>query len=120
MIMKDDCINITVAGLNKGLVVPYILEHLGIEHDEHNKISLTNYTKVFDFFADGMYIPKGHTGKNVHTYIDEERKGFVVDYRGVKGYYDELSSVHLDESDYELTTARAIVDLLLRFRIQDG
>lgn len=120
MIMKYDCINITVAGLNKGLVVPYILEHLGIEYDEHNKISLTNYTKVFDFFADGMYIPKGHTGKNVHTYIDEERKGFVVDYRGVKGYYDELSSVHLDESDYELTTARAIVDLLLRFRIQDG
>ena len=107
MTLKDGIIDITVSGLNKKVTVPYILDTLKIpyEKDEFGKckISTRMENKIFDFFDDGMYIPKGFTGKNIHTYIDEKRSGKIEDYLGNTANYMELSCIHLDESDYSLS-----------------
>ena len=77
---------------------------------------------IFDFFQNGMYIPATYeiddkiyvgTGKNIHTYIDEERDGLVKDYNGKPFEYHIESCIHMEESDYTLTLAHEFVDLLL-------
>ena len=86
----------------------------------------------FDFFKDGMYIPATYeieefnektgkkekkicvgTGKNTHTYIDEQRDGLVKDYLGNYYEYHVESGIHMEESDYTLSLASEFVDLLL-------
>ena len=68
---------------------------------------------IFSAFNNELYIPPDFTGKNTHTYIDEQRTGTVVDYLGVIGEYDELSGVHLEKSDYSLKISREYLDYLL-------
>lgn len=82
----------TVAGLNKQVCVPYLLKKYG--------------DNVFNAFTDELSIPAQYTGKNTHTYIDTRRTGVLIDYMGTPGQYDELSAVHLEESDYSLSMAR--------------
>lgn len=82
--------SITVSGLNKHTTVPYLIE---------------SKDDIFSAFEIGLYIPKEHTGKLTHTYIDEERKGYIKDYLGNVGYYQEYSSIHLEPADYRLDMA---------------
>lgn len=102
---KDGTISLTVSGLNKKKAIPYLLEKYGSD-------------KIFDAFRDdefgidNMQIPKGFSGRNVSTYIDEETQGVVVDYLGNKGTYHELSSVHLEESTYTLSLSRDYIRFL--------
>ena len=103
--MVDDSkkgLSLTVSGLNKKIAIPYLKS---ISDD------------IFEEFKEGMYIPKGHTGKNIHTYIDEERNGLVTDYFGQTITYHELSCIHLSESDYSLSISRDYVDYLLSIRL---
>lgn len=98
MVEHDGKINITVSGLNKKVCVPYLIDKYG--------------ENIFDGFNDELYIPPEYTGKNTHTYIDERRTGLVNDYRGIPGHYDELSAVHLMESDYSLSISREYADYI--------
>lgn len=77
-------ISITIAGLSKS-AVNYIKENGG-----------------FDFFEDGMFIPSKETGKNTHTYIDEEIEEKVVDYKGQESEVYEKSFIHLEEAEFSL------------------
>lgn len=88
---------LTVSGLQKKAAIEY-MESRG---------------EVFDFFSDEMYIPKGHTGKMIHTYIDEPRKGKVKDYRGIISDYSEKSCVHLEDCDFSLKISHQYADYLL-------
>lgn len=92
MTEKDDSISLTVAGINKTAAIPYLLEKYG--HDG-----------IFEAFTDTLYVPAGNTGKNTHTYIDDEMEGTVTDYMGTVCPFHELSCVHLEESDYSLSMA---------------
>lgn len=96
---QKDKLELTVSGLNKHICVPYMLEQCSNDID-----------KVFDMFSHDMYIPKGKTGKNIHTYIDYQIGGMVTDYLGNKESFNELSCVHLSESDYSLSLSREFVD----------
>lgn len=98
MIEKDGEINITVSGLNKKICVPYLLQKWGKD--------------VFEHFNDNLYIPPEYTGKNTHTYIDDERTGTVIDYLGNPANYKELSGVHLMKADYSLSISREYSDYL--------
>ena len=98
MFEKDGQINITVSGLNKKVCVPYLLNKYG--------------KKVFENFNDELYIPPEYTGKNTHTYIDECKEGYLTDYKGVKAYYKEMSSVHLSPSDYSLSLSKEYSDYI--------
>lgn len=95
----------TVAGLNKQIGLKYL------QFGELSGIS------VFDKFTDTMYIPSNWTGKNVHTYIDYPTSGIVTDYLGVSSTYNELSSVHLEPTDYSLTIGSEYADFILK--VQD-
>lgn len=96
-------INITVSGLNKQKAVPYLKETYG--------------DKIFENFCNELYIPKGKTGKQTHSYIDYEFEGYLTDYQGNTAYYKELSAIHLCEADYSLSITQAYMDYI--FGIQD-
>ena len=101
MVQHDDgSYNMTVSGLNKKVAMPYMIKTYGADG-------------VFDAFNNDLYIPKGETGKNVHTYIDEEQSGVLEDYQGYKAPYYEKSSVHLAPADYSLSLAEAFINYLL-------
>lgn len=101
MVQHDDgSYNMTVSGLNKKVAMPYMIKTYGADG-------------VFDAFNNNLYIPKGETGKNVHTYIDEEQSGILEDYQGYKAPYYEKSSVHLAPADYSLSLAESFINYLL-------
>lgn len=101
MTLKHNELSITVSGLNKITVVPY-LQSLGKD--------------PFELFEDDLYIPKEYTGKNTHTYIDESMDGVIVDYLGNSNLYMERSGVHLEEADYSMSLSDKYLNYLLGFR----
>lgn len=98
MVEHDGKINITVAGVNKKAAVPYMIEQYG--------------GAVFEHFDEGLIIPPSRTGKNTHTYINEEHEGDVTDYMGATAHYHELSSVHLEECGYEMSMSALYINYL--------
>lgn len=94
---KDGEYNLTVAGLSKVEGVNY----------------LKKFDNPFDVFNDSLYIPSEFTGKNIHTYIDEPRKGVLTDYKGVVSEYSEKSSVHLESAEYSLSIGAEYANYLL-------
>ena len=99
MVEKNGEIKITVAGLNKEVARTYLLNKYG--------------NKVFDAFNDELYIPKGCTGKQTHTYIDDEKSGILVDYLGNKDNYYEKSAIHLEDADYTLSLSELFIKYLM-------
>lgn len=99
--MLDDEGNtqITVSGLNKHEALPYILKR---------------FKDCYKAFNNNLFIPPKNTGKLTHTYIDDERKGFIVDYKGIGYYYDELSSVHLENAPFTLNMTKLYLDYLFK------
>lgn len=95
--------SLTVSGVNKKTAIPYLYKEYG--------------DKIMDVFTDGLAIPPQYTGKNIHTYIDEETSGIVTDYLGKSLEYHEYSSIHLEESGYELSLSREFIDYLLGIRL---
>ena len=85
---NENVMSLTVSGLNKSITMPYLTKEYG---------------DPFPHFDDHMYIPKGATGKMVHTYIDVKRTGSITDYLGATASYEEASGVHLEECDYSLS-----------------
>lgn len=80
-------IYITIAGVSK------------LKGNEFMKLS----DDPFKMFDESMEVPAEYSGKLVHTYIDDERKGSFIDYQGNVNHYDELSAVHLDMASYNLS-----------------
>ena len=89
--------SLTLAGVNKRSAIPYIEAH---EED------------FFDFMHFGYLFDEDCCGKNLHTYIDDEKEGFLVDYLGKKARFFELSGVHLMPTTYRMTTTDDYLDLL--------
>ena len=99
MVYDKDGYSLTVSGVNKKYAIPYLYQKYG--------------DKIMDEFKDGLIIPPQYTGKNIHTYIDEETTGIITDYYGSSIEYHELSSIHLEESGYELSLSREFIDYLM-------
>ena len=89
--------SLTIAGVNKRTAIPYLEEH---EED------------FFDFMHFGYLFNEECCGKKLHTYIDDERSGELVDYLGNVGHFDELSSVHLMSTTYRMTAPDDYLDML--------
>lgn len=100
----DDSLHITIAGLSKKQGTNYLLEKNN--HD---------IQKVFENFNDSMYIPASKTGKNTHTYIDDEREMIVKDYTGKLLHVKSLSSIHLEECDFTLELSKQYISFLAGF-----
>lgn len=123
MTCAGDVISLTVAGLNKNRCIPYILEMLKIPYKKDDVSEMyhlldtkrTTILKIFDFFCEKMYIPKGKTGKNTHTYIDDPREGDIYDYLGELHHFYERSGVHLEEADYSMSSVYQLLKDLLNY-----
>lgn len=102
MVEKNGEISFTVSGLNKGKAVPYLLDKYG--------------DKIFQHFDDNLYIPEDYTGKNCHTYIDEEVQGIMIDYLGNKSEYYEKSGVYIGKTDYTLSLTDTFIKYLMGVR----
>lgn len=97
--------SLTNSGLNKKIVTPWLYEKAQKEGKS-----------IFDVYEDDLYIPKGKTGKNIHTYIDEPTSGNVQDYLGEYADYEEKSSIHMEESDYSLSMGQEFLKLLFNIK----
>ena len=91
--------SLTVSGLNKKITLPYLLDKYG--------------DNIFNKFDNELYIDGKHTGKNTHTYIDDEKHGKLKDYQGNIAEYHECSCIHLSESDYSLSISQEYLNFLL-------
>lgn len=85
-------LSMTVSGLNKKHAIPFLLA------DNNN-----NHDIIFHKFGDGMFIPAGHTGKMTLTYIEDEKKGMLVDYLGNSAEYYEKSAVFMEPQSYYMS-----------------
>lgn len=103
MVKTSKGYSLTVSGVNKKTAIPYLYE--------------TYRDDIMDEFKDGLIIPPSNTGKNIHTYIDEETSGIITDYYGVSIPYHELSSIHLEESGYELSLSKDFIDYLMNIKL---
>lgn len=100
--MYDDGkhINITVAGLAKQIGRDYI-------------VSKKN---AFAFFNDMMTIDREHSGRLIHTYIDSGCKGAFADCNGKIGSFSELSYIHLEPSEYNLSITKQFIDYFTKMQ----
>ena len=94
----------TVAGLSKKTGLKYL------QFVEDSRIS------VFDKFNNNMFIPKGWTGKMLHTYIDEPISGTVTDYQGNITSFEELSSVYMEDAEYTLSIGVQYANYIMGIR----
>lgn len=98
----DYPLSITVSGVNKFVAVPYIL----------NDLAKGDVMKALDLFEDGLRIPAGEAGKQIHAYNDDEITGELTDYLGNTADYHEYSCIHLEPTGYNLSLASMYVDYL--------
>ena len=96
---------LTVAGLSKKNGINYL-----------NKICNNDYKKVFEMFDDELYIPSEETGKNTHTYIDDEMKIQSIDYQGNKENIYIPSSIHLGKCEFTLSISKQYNKFLTDFK----
>lgn len=101
-------VNITVAGLNKKEAVPYILE-------EAERMNVS----PFDLFTNELYIPKGRTGKSIHTYIDTEFSSALEDYLGNVEIVHEYSAIHLEQAEYSLSLEQGFLNLIKGIKLEE-
>lgn len=80
--------NLTVAGVNKTKARDYLVE---------------NFADPRDGLTDKLVVPKEYSGRLTLTYLDDGCEGVVTDYLGNVGEFSELSCVHMEPSEYELT-----------------
>lgn len=87
---------ITLAGSNKKKTMEY----------------LVGTGDPFGNFTDGLSIPPENSGRLILSYIDNETTGTIVDMFGVPYEYHELSSIHMEKSEYNLSMSEEFVRYL--------
>lgn len=88
---QNGAIHLTVAGLSKQNGAEYLQEQ---------------FENPFEAFNDDLYIPADKTGKNTHTYIDDEMEGDITDYTGHTEHIISKSAIHLSECDFTLSISK--------------
>lgn len=131
--------NITVAGVNKKVAVPYLLSHYCGFPEELSQLAYTtdprkqkeskeamkqliqlhesgqSYLPAFEAFEQCLEIPPEHSGKLTHTYIDEPRGAMVTDYQGNASLVTEFSATHLEPAGYYFSIAQQYLDYLMGY-----
>ncbi len=85
---QDGSYQLTVAGVNKKMALEYLVK---------------TYGDPFKGFTHKMVIPPEYSGRLTLTYIDEPISGYVTDYLGNTAYYEELTSIHMEPSEYTMS-----------------
>lgn len=96
--MEDFKIHLTISGVSKKTGSEYLT-------------SKGKYN-AFKLFNDGLVFPCEYSGRLVHTYIDEPEKIDVFDYNGVRYVGEELTGIHLSETNYTMDMNETYLQLI--------
>lgn len=66
----------------------------------------------FEHFQTGLSVPSEYSKRSMVTYIDCETEGVIVDYTGREYHYHELSSVHMEGTEYTFKRSPSFEDFL--------
>lgn len=100
MYLDNGELHVTLAGSNKQNTAKYLQDTYGKYY-------------AFYVFDDKMKIPPTHSGRRSMNYIDFETKGTITDYLGNVGNFHELSSVHFEMTEYNLSIAENYIKYFL-------
>lgn len=100
MYLDNGELHITVAGSNKKKTAKYLQDTFGKYY-------------AFYKFDNNLCVPKSHSGRTTSCYIDFETSGTVTDYQGNVGDFHELTSVHVEQTEYNLSIASAYINYFL-------
>lgn len=111
--VENGNIHITISGVNKRCGQDFLTWKYG---NVDNVLEHFDSSLVFDneYMKDGI-IHEG-SGKNVHTYIDDEDIGELTDYLGNKSKYYEMSSVYMEATSYSMSIAEGYANFLFKMR----
>ena len=101
LVEHDNELHLTVAGLSKKNGINYMIEYCNGDN-----------TKVFNMFNDDLYIPKDHTGKMTHSYVDMEHDFMIQDYKGNESYVIAKSGIHLESCEFTLSISKQYAQFL--------
>lgn len=106
MYLNDGELHVTVAGSNKKKTAEYLQK---------------TYGKYYAFykFTNNLRVPVGYSGRTTSCYIDYETSGEIIDYMGVKGNFHELTSVHVEQTEYNLSISSAYIKYFLGIQNED-
>lgn len=96
LVREGDKYTLTVAGTNKVKSCEY----------------LVSTGDPFGMFTNKLKIPAESSGKNILLYIDDPITGTLVDQNGVPYDYYELSSVHMEAGEYNLSLSEDFIRYL--------
>lgn len=113
LVEKNRMYQMTISGVRKVAVAwlmkddnntPYDARELAKHTDNDLFVEPFNgYERdPFDGFDWGMSFPAGVSGRTIHTYIDKETSGTLVDYLGNEAEYHEMSSLYVENSEYTM------------------
>lgn len=104
LVQMGEKYQLTVAGLSKKNGMDYIKRKCNNDSD-----------KIFEMFNDELYIPSSETGKMTHTYIDDEMKFIIKDYKGKECLIYTKSGIHLENCEFTLSLSKQYIDFLKNF-----
>ena len=110
--------NLTCAGVNKKSGMDYLHALAQYWNCTPSK-PVNKYYTPFDFFTlnpTPLVVPAEWSGRNVLTYIDEERSGEVTDYLGETISFTELSGIHMESTEYSLDPMKAFLNYLFQIK----
>lgn len=87
LVEEDEKCTCTIAGVNKKKTSEW----------------LTDKDNPFETFQNDMTVPKDYSGRLISTYIDYKVEGTITDYLGNTNNFKELSAIHMEPTDYNLT-----------------
>ena len=96
LVQKGGKYTLTVAGTNKKMSCDY----------------LVSTGHPFESFTNKLCIPSDSTGKLLLTYIDIPTEGDIVGVDGTPYHYSELSSVHMENAEYNLSLSEEFIKYL--------
>lgn len=106
MYLENNELHITVAGSNKKKTAQYLKE---------------TYGKYYAFykFDNHLNVPKYYSGRTTSCYIDYETSGVITDYMGNSGEFNELTSVHVEQTEYNLSITDKYIQYFLSIQDED-
>jgi len=100
---KGDKWELTVAGVNKKKGMEFL----------KRKAEADGKDSPFDVFNLDLVVPPEYSGRLTLTYIDEPTAGEVTDYLSNKYEFSELSSIHMESSDYSFNPTARFLEYLI-------
>lgn len=107
MYLDGDELHITVAGSNKKKTSEYLTKQYGKYY-------------AFYKFDNNLCVPKEYSGRTASYYIDYETNGTIKDYLGNDGTFHELTSVHIEKTEYNLSITSQYINFFKTYQKQKG